>query len=340
MEKYIPLIALAVSFILSAIMGKIFIPILKKLHFGQQILTEEGPSWHASKQGTPTMGGFIFIIITVVTYLALGFPYYSKGLVYSGSALLPTGVMSGLIMALLCAILGFIDDFVKVAKKRNLGLTEVQKLILQVLISAAYIVFLAVKTGARTSVTIPFISYELKLGWLYYVFALVAMVGFTNAVNLTDGLDGLCTSVTLPVMLFYAVASLWSVGKQPHPEASLLACALCGSLFGFLLYNKHKAKVFMGDTGSMFLGGMVVFFAFELDMPLILFIVGIIYFIEAFSVLIQRIYFKITKGKRLFKMTPIHHSFEISGYSENRIVLLFTSITVIACAIGLLWVLL
>ena len=326
-------VCLAASFAVSAFTGKLLIPFLTKLHFGQNILVKDGPSWHASKQGTPTMGGFCFIISTVITYLIFAFPYYSKGLDAATLIPLPTGVMTGLIVACLFSLMGFADDFVKIAKKRNLGLSAMQKIILQILISAAYLIFLSIRTGGRTSMLIPFTDINLELSYFYYVLAMIIMVGFVNAVNLTDGVDGLASGVTLPVCIFFAFASFITIR---HFENAFLASALAGGLIGFLLYNKHPAKMFMGDTGSMFLGGMVCILAFELNIPLILPIVGIIYLIEAFSVMIQVTYFKLTHGKRLFKMTPIHHHFEMSGYSENKIVAIFSSITVAACiAVGL-----
>lgn len=342
MDQYLLIIvAFAVAFIAALVIGKILIPVLKKLHFGQQILTEEGPSWHASKQGTPTMGGFIFIIAVLIAYFATAFSYYTQGNTISSAIPLPTGTLTGLVVALLFGFMGFIDDFVKVAKKRNLGLTVVQKILIQIFISAAYLVFLGIQSGGDTRMLIPFTQIWVDFGYFYYVIALVLIVGFTNAVNLTDGIDGLAGSVTVPVCLFFTVAAIGGVfGNSAMPETAILAVSVCGGLLGFLVYNWHPAKVFMGDTGSMFLGGMVVVLAFELKIPLMLIVVGFIYLAEAASVMIQVAYFKITHGKRLFKMTPIHHSFELSGYSEVKICLLFTSVTVILVALSLLWLLL
>jgi phospho-N-acetylmuramoyl-pentapeptide-transferase len=343
MDNTISLLSFFTSLLTALIISPFLIPYLRKIKFGQQIITDYGPTWHKSKQGTPTMGGFIFIGSTLISYLIYGFQYYTKG--ESGiSSILPSSALTALIVSLLFSLIGFADDFVKVTKKRNLGLTATQKLILQFLISAAYIVYIAIKTNARTSVSIPFTDITLELSYFYYVFALVAMVGFVNAVNLTDGLDGLCTSVTLPVSVFFALtASFKATSDMPlmgASDLSVLANALAGGCIGFLVFNWHPAKVFMGDTGSMFLGGMVVTLAFALDMPLILVVVGFIYMVEAFSVMIQVAYFKITKGKRLFKMTPIHHSFELSGYSEVKIAFIFSGITLILCLLAFLWIIL
>lgn len=336
------IIAFAVAFILSVIAGKFIIPALQKLHMGQQILTKDGPAWHASKQGTPTMGGFIFIIAVVIAYFVVAFPYYTKGSdkVFSDIPF-PTGTLTGLVVALLFGLMGFLDDFVKVVKKRNLGLTAIQKIIIQIIIAAAYLVFIGIQNGGDTRMLIPFTDIWIDFGYFYYVIALILIVGFTNAVNLTDGVDGLAGSVTVPVSLFFTVAALsGSALNQIQTETAILSIALCGALLGFLVYNWHPAKTFMGDTGSMFLGGIVVVLAFQIKIPLILIVVGFIYLVEALSVMIQVTYFKLTHGKRLFKMTPIHHSFELSGYSESKICMLFTSVTVILVAITCVWILL
>ena len=337
-DTWMTLVYAAISFVLSTALGFLLIPLLKKWHFGQTILTEYGPSWHASKQGTPLMGGFLFMGSTLVVYLIFGFGFYKTGEVSSSGTVLPTGVMTGLIVSFLFALLGFADDFIKATKKRNLGLTASQKLLIQILSGAVYLFTLALRTGNDTSMRIPFTDVRLELGFFYYVLALFMIVGFTNAVNLTDGVDGLCGTVTLPVMVFYSFAAL--VAAQPLKELSVVASALAGGICGFLVFNWHPAKVFMGDTGSMFLGGMVVTMAFELDMPLMLIVVGLVYLAEALSVMIQVSYFKLTHGKRLFKMTPIHHHFELSGYSEVKIVLLFSLVTLVLCVAGGLWLVL
>ena len=233
--------------------------------------------------------------------------------------------------ALIFGIIGFLDDFIKVRKKRNLGLTEIQKLLLQLAAAALYLVVLR-KTGHLTSqLYIPFANLSITIPWvLYLILSIFIIVGTVNAVNLTDGVDGLSSSVTIPVMLFYAVVA-WQWQKI---GASQLAAALVGGLCGFLIYNFHPAKVFMGDTGSLFLGGAVCGLAYALDMPLILILVGIIYIVETLSDIIQVGYFKLTHGKRIFKMAPLHHHFEKCGWSEVKIVGVFTAITVVFCILA------
>lgn len=327
------IIAFFVSLVLVLIFTPVAIPFLRKLKAGQQIIQDMGPTWHKSKQGTPTVGGIIFMCAVIVSYLILAFTYY-------------TGVTNGLSAGIIClltsfvfSLIGFCDDFLKIRKKNNAGLSEVQKMVLQIVVSAAFLVFNAIRTGGSTVIRFdyPFFvseigGFEIDLGIFWYVLAMIIMVGFTNAVNITDGLDGLCTSVTIPVAIFFVVIS----AARGSYDITVLSLALAGALIGFLVFNWHPCKIMMGDVGSMFLGGMVVTLAFSLDMPLVLLLVGIIYLIETFSVIIQRVYFKITHGKRLFKMTPIHHSFEMSGWKEEKICLLFSGITVIACIIAVL----
>lgn len=336
MDLRMPIIVLACSFIIATVIAPLYIKFLRKLKFGQQIITEYGPTWHKKKQGVPTMGGLIFITGIVISYFLFAFKYYTAGESSGVASMLPSAGVTTLLICLLLGLMGFADDFVKIRKKHNQGLTSLQKIIIQGLIAVAFLIYDAIRTGGRTSVDIPFINYTLELSYFYYVFAIIAFVGFVNAVNLTDGIDGLATSVTLPVAAFYMIAAIFTGAE----ELSLLSGALLGGCIGFLLYNWNPAKVFMGDTGSMFLGGMVVCLAFLLDMPLILIVVGFIYLCEAVSVMIQVTYYKITKGKRLFKMTPIHHHFEMSNWSEKKIVFVFAGISTVLCALALLWVLL
>lgn len=333
MSYFIPFLCFIASAALSAVIGLFLIPVLRRFHFGQTILTEYGPSWHASKQGTPLMGGFMFIISTICIYMLFAVKYYSKGL---DGFTLPTGALAGLIVACLFSLIGFADDYVKARKKQNLGLTALQKIVLQVIISAAYILYLGIRNGWNTSVEIPFSNITVDLGFFYYILALIIMVGFVNATNLTDGVDGLCGSVTSIVAVFFTVAAVSVYGSE---EDAILFAALAGGIIGFLIFNWHPAKVFMGDTGSMFLGGMVIVMGFELNMPLVILVAGLIYLAEAFSVIIQVLYFKLTHGKRLFKMTPIHHHFELSGYSEVKIVFVFSAVTLLACAAAAVWLL-
>ena len=314
------IITCVLAFVVSAVAGRFLIPALRALHVGQSI-REVGPTWHNSKQGTPVMGGLMFIfacLVCIVTAIG-GFRSgdYTYLLVYC--------------FALIFGIIGFLDDFIKVRKKRNLGLTEIQKLLLQLAAAALYLVVLR-KTGHLTSqLYIPFANLSITIPWvLYLILSIFIIVGTVNAVNLTDGVDGLSSSVTIPVMLFYAVVA-WQWQKI---GASQLAAALVGGLCGFLIYNFHPAKVFMGDTGSLFLGGAVCGLAYALDMPLILILVGIIYIVETLSDIIQVGYFKLTHGKRIFKMAPLHHHFEMCGWSEVKIVGVFTAITVVFCILA------
>lgn len=319
MELNMPIIVLAVSFIITAISGYFIIPFLKKLKYGQSIL-EIGPSWHKSKQGTPTMGGIIFIGAIVISFAIFAYRYYSNG---------DTLSLIALVFALLFGLIGFADDYIKVVKKRNLGLTVLQKLILQGLTAAAYVFFLAIKFNVTTSVNIPFLERQIELGWAYYIIAILVIVYTVNSVNLTDGLDGLAASITVPVAMFFLFASI----RQGAAGISMLAAAVAGGCLGFLIYNFYPAKVFMGDTGSLFLGGVIVTMAFALNMPAIILIVGFVYLFEAFSVVLQVFFYKLTH-KRIFRMSPIHHHFELMGWSEVKIVYIFTLITVVLCIIG------
>lgn len=332
--KYI-IIAGLVSFIIGIVIAPLMINYLRKLKFGQQIITEYGPTWHKGKQGIPTMGGMIFIIAISAAYFCVAFPYYASS-EYLVGKILPSVGLSSLIISVLLGFMGFMDDFVKIKQKHNQGLTEKQKLIIQVIIGVIFLVYDGLRTNFRTSVDIPFTEITFELSYFYYVFALIAFVGFVNAVNLTDGIDGLAVSVTIPAAVFFAVTA----AVKNAFDLSILAAALLGGCAAFLIYNKNPAKVFMGDTGSMFLGGLVVTLAFGLDMPLILVVVGFIYLVETVSVMIQMTYFKATKGKRLFKMTPIHHHFELSGWSENKICVVFGGISAFMCLVSLLWILL
>ena len=308
----------------SAIAGRFIIPALRALHVGQSI-REIGPTWHNSKQGTPTMGGLMFIFACLICILT------AIGSIRSGDYT----YLLVYVFALVFGVIGFLDDFIKVKKKRNLGLTEIQKLLLQLAAAALYLVVLR-RTGHLTSeLYIPFVNISVTIPWiLYLILSIFIIVGTVNAVNITDGVDGLSSSVTIPVMVFYAVVA-W---KWQDTGASLFAAAIAGGLLGFLIYNFHPAKVFMGDTGSLFLGGAVCGLAYALDMPLILILVGIIYIVETLSDIIQVTYFKLTHGKRIFRMAPLHHHFEKGGWSEVKIVAVFTSITVIFCILAYLGV--
>ncbi len=338
MKDYTAVVVAIVSFAVTACLGFAVIPYLRKLKFGQTIL-EEGPNWHKSKQGTPTMGG-IMIVAGVLISMSAGFCYsYLTGGAFAFEIKDKynfTVVMAGIVMALCMGAIGFFDDYIKVVKKRNLGLTAKQKTFLQLLVSAVYLLTLALAGMSRTY--IPFvgdIGITRGAGLLFWPIALMFVYGFTNAVNLTDGLDGLASSVTLVVACAFMLASSGIGATLSLGGVNSLSAALAGSCAGFLVWNTKPAKVFMGDTGSMFLGGMVVALSFSTERPILLIFMGCIYLIEAFSVMLQVAYYKKTK-KRLFKMAPLHHHFEMKGFSEQKVVLLFSFITFIGCFIALL----
>ncbi len=318
-----------IAFAITALLGKWMIPFLHKLKFGQTI-REVGPSWHKSKQGTPTMGGLMFILGTAVAMIACLPLFYSIGV--EETPLLKVKAFAGLGMAVAFGVIGFMDDYIGIVKKRNLGLTERQKLVLQFAVAAAYLASTAV-AGDGTSITIPFVG-QLDLGWFYYPLAAVAIVGMVNAVNFTDGIDGLNTTVSFFVFLSLAICGgiLSMVGLSAFGLASAAACV------GFLIWNWHPAKVFMGDTGSLFMGGVVCALAFGLDLPLLLLPVGFVYICEILSVVLQVSYFKATHGKRLFKMSPIHHHFEMCGWSEVKICLVFGFVALLGGVIAILCV--
>lgn len=300
---------------LTGIIGWFLLPVLRALKAGQSI-REVGPTWHNSKAGTPMMGGLMFIFACVL--ILAGNVFFMED--YS--------VFFVLILALCFGFVGFLDDFTKIKYKRNLGLTSIQKAALQAAVSAIFL-YAMFKTGAMsTELYIPFVDLSFTMHPLVYIFfSMFVMVGCVNAVNLTDGVDGLCGSVTIPVMLFFTAVAL-ALGKY---ELALLPASLVGGLAAYLVYNWHPAKVFMGDTGSLFLGGVVCAMAFALEMPLILILVGIVYIVETLSVILQVTYFKLTHGKRLFKMSPIHHHFEMSGWKEEKICGIFTAVTAVMC---------
>lgn len=309
------------AFVLAVIFGRLLIPALRALKAGQEI-REVGPSWHNTKAGTPTMGGLMFIAAAALCTIAGG---WRSMLLGSRTHLYV------LAFALVFGIIGFLDDFVKVKFKRNLGLTAIQKFALQLAAAGAYLALLRWNGDLTCALYIPFANISVEIPWpVYLVFAMFVIVGCVNAVNLTDGIDGLAASVTIPVMVFFAVTA-WTWGKT---TLALLPAALVGGLAGFLVYNFHPAKVFMGDTGSLFLGGMVCGLAFALDLPLILILVGLVYIIETVSVIMQVTYFKLTHGKRIFRMTPIHHHFEMGGWSEVKIVLVFAGVTALMCVLA------
>ena len=327
-------LTLVLAFAITAVLGPAFIKWLHKLKYGQEI-REEGPAWHQKKTGTPTMGGIMFIVGIGVSVIISTIISAVKG------TLTPT-VMKALILYIVSlgfGVVGFIDDYIKVVKKRNLGLTAIQKFLLQLAFAAAYVVIMYLMGMLRTDVVIPFVKYPVTLPiWLYIPFVMFVVVGTVNAVNLTDGLDGLASSVTVVASLFFALYAFLRI-SAPEVGVSIYSMAKVGGLLGFLLFNKYPAKVFMGDTGSLFLGGALALIAADLNMHLYLIIVGFVYFAETLSVIMQTSYFKYTKkkygeGRRIFKITHIHHHFEMSGWKETKIVAVFSAVTLALCVIS------
>lgn len=318
-------LAIVIAAVITGLLGYFMVPFLHKIKFGQTI-REVGPSWHKNKQGTPTMGGIMFIIgSSVAAVICIAFLWLNGG---AETQLMFVKVMAGALMAVGFGIVGFLDDYISIKKHRNLGLTEIQKLILQFIIVGAYLLSVAL-AGGTTETVIPFLG-SVDLGFFYYILAAVFIVGMVNAVNFTDGIDGLNTSVTLVVTLVFSVIAM----LLNRVGLSLYAAAIVGAMIGFLFWNANPAKVFMGDTGSLFLGGAVCALAFGVDMPILLILIGIIYIVEILSVVLQVTYFKISHGKRIFKMAPIHHHFEMCGWGEKKIVLVFTGITVVLCLLA------
>ena len=314
MEKYIFGVVALSAFIIAAMVGPVIIPVLHRLKFGQQI-REIGPSWHKKKSGTPTMGGFIFIISVILVTLIF---IRQKTAIFV------------LVFSLVFAAIGFADDFIKVILKRNLGLTEKQKSLLQLIASIAFIFFAFYADITDTSVIVPFLKEELTLPkWFFVIFTLFVIVGTSNSVNLTDGVDGLAASVTVVVCLFLSFVAF----KMKRPEIAAFNMANAAALVGFLMYNRHPARVFMGDTGSLYLGAVVCLSAIVLKLPVILILAGGVYVLETLSVIIQVTSFKLT-GKRVFKMSPVHHHLEMCGWSERKIVLSAVAATIVLCSVS------
>jgi len=319
------LISFFISLVLSVFAGMVFIPMLRRMKIGQSI-QEDGPVWHIGKQGTPTMGGIIFISGILIACFAAGFNEMLEG---NYTHLYVAA------FALIFALIGFLDDYEKLKKKQNLGLTASRKFILQLIAAVAFVFIMHVSGNLSYDVYVPFINtYFVMPSALYYVFAAFVIVGTVNSVNITDGADGLSTGVTIPVAITLSlIALLWN-----DTANGIFAAALTGGLIGFLIFNFFPAKVIMGDTGSLFLGGAVCALAFSMDMPLILITLGFVYFIETLSVIIQVTYFKLSKGKRVFKMAPVHHHFEMCGWSEYKLFAVFTSVSIVFAIISYLGV--
>jgi len=310
-------------FLVTVLLLKWLIPVLKSKKVGQKIL-DIGPRWHKSKEGTPTMGGVAFIIAILIVMSAVAVYSFIKG---KNERLIPLALTLGL--AVINGLVGFIDDRCKLLKKENEGLKAYQKFILQVVAAGLYL-FAMNRTGyIDTSLHIPFTSFELELGWVYYVFALFLITGMVNGVNLTDGIDGLAAGVTFVIGGFFAVYAFFF----EFEALSLASASIMGATLGFLVYNFNPARIFMGDTGSLFLGGIVTGCAFMINDPLIIVLCGIVYIIEAASVMIQVGVYKLTH-KRVFRMAPIHHHFEKGGWNERKIFFVFSGVTLLGCVIA------
>lgn len=315
------LLAAAISFVLTLLIGKFLIPELRKLKAGQEIRAD-GPTWHMSKAGTPTMGGIMFILGTGIAVFIAGW----KSMLSSDFVHLYV-----YLFALCFGLIGFVDDYRKVRQHQNEGLTARQKFILQLAAAVVFLVLMRYEGLLTNRLYIPFVNTTVQINWiLYLIFAAFVIVGCVNAVNLTDGIDGLACSVTFVVAAFFvSVAALWK-----YTTLGIFSSALLGGLAAFFVYNHHPAKTFMGDTGSLFLGGAVAALGFAFDMPLILIPVGIIYIAETMSDIIQVGYFKATHGKRFFKMAPLHHHLELSGWSEAKLVAVFSTVTFLFCVLA------
>ncbi len=312
---------LAISFLLSTILLKLFIPVLRKVKLGQKIL-EIGPSWHKCKEGTPVLGGLFFLLSTAAAFALWSF--------FSG--ILPGPSLGGVaLLALLSALTGFIDDYVKLFKKRNKGLTAKQKLVLQFLTAGVFLAYRRVLCGAGTSIHLfgLFGQDSVEMGWFYYLLMLFVIVYVINCANLTDGIDGLAGSVALIQCVFFLCVC---TTLFPSAEMTSLCAALAGGLLGFLVFNFHPAKIFMGDTGSLYLGGFVTAVVFSLHAEFFLLPICFVWICEGISVVLQVLVFKLT-GRRLFKMAPIHHHFEMSHWSEVQVVFTFSFLTALTCAL-------
>ncbi|MBE6608470.1 MAG: phospho-N-acetylmuramoyl-pentapeptide-transferase [Ruminococcaceae bacterium] len=318
------LITVIFTFVLTALFSRILIPKLKSLKVGQKIL-DIGPRWHKNKEGTPTMGGISFIVANIIIFTVVVIVALVRKDLQDFVRLIICFAF-----AIINGIIGVIDDRAKIFKKQNQGLTAAQKYLLQLVSAGLFLFFMTISGSLTTELYIPLIDVRWDLGWFYYVFSLVLITGIVNSVNLTDGIDGLASSVTFVVGGFFAVAAF----ACEIFELSIISALVIGATLGFLVYNFYPAKIFMGDTGSLYFGGMVVAMAYLLDNPVILLPVGIIYIIESFSVILQVGYFKLTHGKRLFKMAPIHHHFEKCGWSEIKVVFVFSLVTLAFCVLA------
>ena len=311
------ILPILISFAISAALGPVVIPLLRRLKFGQTE-RDDGPKSHLKKTGTPTMGGLMILAGVILTSLIYVKDY--------------PRIVPVLFVTAGFGIIGFLDDYIKIMLHRSEGLTPPQKMLGQFLVTGIFVFYLYNLKGGDMAMLIPFWpGHYLHLGWLAVPVAFLAIIGTVNGANFTDGLDGLASSVTLLIATFFSVVA---VGTQSglHP----ITCAVVGSLMGFLLFNVYPASVFMGDTGSLALGGFVAATAYMVDMPIFILIVALIYWVEILSVMIQVTYFKLSGGKRIFRMAPIHHHFELGGWSETRVVAVFSIVTALLCLVGIL----
>ncbi len=337
--RYLLLLTAVISLGVTGISGYFFIPYLRKVKYGQTI-KEIGPTWHSGKQGTPTMGGLMFVLGIVLSLVAAGFTIFhgaeSLFLELSMKNIITVAISFGATVGF--GLIGFIDDYIKVAMKRNLGLVAGLKIIMQFTVTAFFLYGLHINDSLRTTIMIPYFG-VVDLSYFFYIIAFLLIIGIVNAVNLTDGIDGLAPAVTFIVMMGYVAISILVY----QFATGLFAAAVAGGMVGFLLWNFYPAKVFMGDTGSMFLGGAVATLAFCIGRPEILFLIGLLYMIEAASVILQVGYFKLTKriygkGRRIFRMSPIHHHFEMLGLTEIKIVALFCFIALTGTLAAILYI--
>lgn len=312
-KSVMPMAAL-ISFLICVIILPMLIPLLRKLKFGQSI-RQEGPKWHQKKSGTPPMGGIAFIVAIALSCII---------------TIVSPAAMLIVFTAVAFGIIGFADDYIKVVLKRNLGLSAKQKFLLQLLVSVGFIIIGRYFDIVKTDIYIPFMKNSVDIGYFIIPVSVFIMTGFSNAVNLTDGIDGLATSVTAVVSVFLAIISIFS----NHRDVAVVCASVFGACVGFLIFNFHPAKVFMGDTGSLFFGGFVSAAAMVLKIPIIIVVLGFVYVAETLSVMIQVVYFKKT-GKRIFKMSPIHHHFEMCGWSEVKIVGIFSLASVVCGLVAL-----
>lgn len=310
---------------LTVIITKRLIPIIASKKYGQKIL-EDGPIWHKKKEGTPTMGGIGFILPILVCFIVFCFAY--KGEEKTKEIICAINVV---VYAILNALIGVIDDFAKIRNKRNEGLTAKAKFILQSIVAILFLIAFKITVGIDTSIIVPFFDFRIELGFFFYILAFFVLCGFVNAVNLTDGIDGLATMITITVSLLFLIVSFTI---YQSPVLLFLSSSVLGALLGFLIFNFHPAKIFMGDTGSLFLGAVVVSYSFICNNIFLVVLYGFVFMCEALSDIIQVLYFKLTKGKRIFKMAPLHHHFEKSGWSEVKIVSVFSVVSLVFCALA------